>query len=276
MTFNEANTVEQMILDAATSLPGPPSKSLQEIPGQTLPSPDEILKGSVATSSKWTYVAHGDIPRKLSDVLVESWLRESLISLNPEIAEKPDRADEVIYALRAILLAVGSDGLVRANENFSVWLRGEKTMPFGKDGEHVAVRLIDFTNPGKNRLTVTNQWTYQTGKVEKRFDVVFLINGMPLVIAEAKTPTRSAVTWFDAAYQIHDIYEKEVPAMFVPNILSFATEGKFLRYGSIRMPLELWGPWRLESPPSSPTLLPRPGEGCAVVDSVKLGLDEEG
>jgi len=30
--------------------------------------------------------------------------------------------------------------------------------------------------------------------VEKRFDVVFLINGLPLVIGEAKTPTRSAVT----------------------------------------------------------------------------------
>ncbi len=43
---------------------------------------------------------------------------EALIALNPEIAERPDRADEVIYALRAILLSVQGDGLVRANENF--------------------------------------------------------------------------------------------------------------------------------------------------------------
>jgi type I restriction enzyme R subunit len=74
--------------------------------------------------------------------------------------------------------------------------------------------------------------------------VVFLVNGLPLVIGEAKTPTRSAVTWFDGAYQINEIYEKEVPAMFVPNVFSFATEGRCLRYGSIRMPLDLWGPWR--------------------------------
>ena len=101
-----------------------------------------------------------------------------------------------------------------------------------------------LSDPDKNRLTVTNQWTYQSGTVEKRFDVVFLVNGLPLVIGEAKTPTRSAVTWFDGAYQINEIYEKEMPAMFVPNVFSFATEGSCLRYGSIRMPIDLWGPWR--------------------------------
>lgn len=29
--------------------------------------------------------------------MVEPWLREALIKLNPEIATHPDRADEVIY-----------------------------------------------------------------------------------------------------------------------------------------------------------------------------------
>ena len=123
------------------------------------------------------------------------------------------------------------------------WLRGEKTMPFGPNGEHVPVRLVDAT-PAGNQLVVTNQWIYQAGAVEKRFDVVFVVNGLPLVIGEAKTPTRSAVTWFDGAFQVHEIYERQVPAMFVPNVFSFATEGKLFRYGSIRMPIDIWGPWR--------------------------------
>ena len=101
--------------------------------------------------------------------------------------------------------------------------------------------------PTNNRLTVANQWTYQTGSVVKRFDVVFLVNGLPLVIGEAKTPTRSAVTWFDGAFQVNEIYEKQVPAMFVPNVFSFATEGRAYRYGSIRMPIDMWGPWRDEN-----------------------------
>jgi type I restriction enzyme R subunit len=34
--------------------------------------------------------------------------------------------------------------------------------------------------------------------------------------------------------------------MFVPNIFSFASDGRAYRYGSIRMPLTIWGPWRVE------------------------------
>ena len=243
MSFTESNTVEQMILDAATSLgSGVGASVLREDP----PAGWGGSLGEEFKPAKWTFVEPLKVPRQPGEVMVEPWVREALIGLNPEIAEQPDRADEVIYALRAILLSVQGDGLVRANENFMAWLRGEKTMPFGPNGEHVAVRLVDFTQPGNNRLTVTNQWTYQTGSVVKRFDVVFLVNGLPVVIGEAKTPTRSAVTWFDGAYQVNEIYEKEIPAMFVPNVFSFATEGRVLRYGSIRMPIDIWGPWRDE------------------------------
>ncbi|MBI0584654.1 MAG: type I restriction endonuclease subunit R [Methanomassiliicoccus sp.] len=217
MTFTESNTVEQMILDAVTELGG---------------------------ADSWTFISAAETPRNLDGVMVEKWLREALIRLNPEIAAQLDRADEVIYNLRAILLSVNADGLVRANENFTAWLRGEKTMPFGPNGEHVPVRLIDTINPANNHLVVTNQWTFKAGELEKRFDVVFVVNGLPLILGEAKTPTRSAVTWFDGAYQINQIYERDVPAMFVPNVFSFATEGRFYRYGSIRMPIDMWGPWR--------------------------------
>src|SRR5438067_12235757 len=117
-------------------------------------------------------------------------------------------------------------------------------MPFGHNGEHVSVRLVDTIQPTNNRLTVVNQWTYQAGAVVKRFDVVFLVNGLPVVIGEAKTPTRSAVTWFDGAFQVNEIYERQVPAMFVPNVFSFASEGRMFRYGSVRMPIDMWGPWR--------------------------------
>jgi len=153
MTFTESNTVEQMILDAAASLGQVSSTKI----GEKAPKDWHGDTGGTAGSPKWDFVAPLKIPRQPSDVLVETWIRQALINLNPEIAAQPDRADEVIYALRAILLAVGADGLVRANENFTQWLRGEKTMPFGPNGEHVAIRLLDFSDLSKNRLSVTNQ-----------------------------------------------------------------------------------------------------------------------
>jgi type I restriction enzyme R subunit len=241
MSFTESNTVEQMILDAIAPRNTAEPFVLREGPpgwGQSL--------GGELRPPRWEYVPAADVPRQPADVMVEPWVRVALMRLNPEIAGQPDRADEVIYNLRAILLSVQADGLVRANENFMAWLRGEKTMPFGPNGEHVPVRLMDVANPANNQLVVTNQWIYQAGSVEKRFDVVFVVNGLPVVIGEAKTPTRSAVTWFDGAFQINEIYEKQIPAMFVPNAFSFATEGRLFRYGSIRMPIEMWGPWRDE------------------------------
>ena len=50
--FNEDNTVEQMLIEAATQ-------------------------------SSWQYVKSQDIPRSSDSVLVESWLLEALIRLNP-------------------------------------------------------------------------------------------------------------------------------------------------------------------------------------------------
>jgi len=191
----------------------------------------------------WTYSHGRELQRVTADVLLEPNVREALIALNPEIAAQPERADEVIYKLRAVILGVAGAGLVGSNEEFMRWVRGEQSMPFGPGGEHVTVRLVDFDHPENNSFVVANQVTCTVGP-EKRFDIVGFVNGIPMVVGEAKTPVRPAVTWVDGAAQVRDDYEMNVPGFFVPNVFSFATEGKEYRYGSIRMPLDKWAPWR--------------------------------
>ena len=73
--FNEDNTIEQMIISS--------------------------LK-----NNGWKYIPAEELPRMHSDVLVEPMVKEALIRLNPEIAEDPSRADEVIYKLRTVILSV--------------------------------------------------------------------------------------------------------------------------------------------------------------------------
>ena len=228
--FNEENTVEQLVLD---TLCGDVTSNMV---AEEFASYGGEIKG-------WRFVAAEELPRQHSDVLVESMVRDALIRLNPEIKAQPDRADEVLYRLRTIPLSVQSEGLVRANELFAEWLRGEKSMPFGERGEHTPVRLIDFENLSNNDYVVTNQWVYPVKEGGRRFDIIMLVNGIPLVVGEAKTPVRPAVTWVDGASDIHNGYEQSVQQMFVPNVLSFATEGKCYRYGSVRMPIDIWGPW---------------------------------
>ncbi len=195
----------------------------------------------ILTENGWNYVPSSYFHRKSSEIFVEGLLRESLIRLNPSIKEEPDRADEVIYKLRAIILSVREDGLVKANEEFTAWLKGEKSMPFGKNNEHVTIKLIDFENIQNNDFTVTKEYNV---KLQKRSDIVLLVNGIPLVVGECKTPVRPAISWFDGALQISEDYEVNVPSLFVPNVFSFATEGKEFKYASIKAPMEKWSPWK--------------------------------
>jgi type I restriction enzyme R subunit len=232
--FTEASTVENLIRDLLCG----------GVTHHTAVGAGLARRGSKLSGLGWHYLAPTNIPRQPHEVFVEDWIRDALIRLNPEVAAVPDRADEVLYKLRAIVLAVRSDGLLKANEELTAWLRGDRSMPFGPNHEHVTIRLIDFDNPENNEYVVTSQFTFRAGPAERRADLLLLVNGLPLVLIEAKTPVRHAVSWLDGALQVHDDYEKNVPELFVANVLSVATEGKELMYGSVRMPVNLWGPWR--------------------------------
>lgn len=212
--FNEDNTIEQMIL-------------------------------STLQGNGWKYIPSEELPRMHSDVLVEPMVKEALIRLNPEIAEDPSRADEVIYKLRTVILSVQPHNLVTQNEVFKKLIFEENSYPFGKDGRMVPIRFFGTMRKedlALNEYVVTNQWVYPQAEGGKRLDIVLLINGFPIAVGELKTPVRSAITWLDAAGDI-SAYEKSIPAMFVTNVFNFATEGKCYRYGSINMPINMWGPW---------------------------------
>ena len=214
--FNEENTIEQMLINAAAQ------------------------RG-------WIYVEPKFVPRLPDEVLVVEWLLEALLRLNPIT---PEQAEQVIYKLRAAITSGSqSDGMVEANDQFRKLLFEENSYPFGENGDNINIR---FFSDGKdkdgkeyrNRCIVTNQWEYPRLSKEggKRLDLVFVINGIPMVIGEAKTPVRPQVTWADGANDIMH-YQKSIPEMFVPNILSFASEGKELQYAGIGCPIDKWGPW---------------------------------
>jgi type I restriction enzyme R subunit len=231
MPFNELNSVEHYII--------------HQLSGVNLNAAG-VQEGKTGYGAAWEYKSANEIQRSVNEVLVESELKAALIRLNPEITQNPALADEVIYKLRAVFLSVNQVGLVKTNEEFFKWLTGEKTMPFGENNRHVPVRLVDFDTTANNRYVVTNQYRIHHRET-KIPDIVLLINGIPVVVGEAKTPIRPSVSWLDGAHEIHDVYENSVPQLFVSNILSFATEGKELFYGAIRSPLEYWAPWRLEN-----------------------------
>lgn len=189
----------------------------------------------------WEYVEAENVPRYKDSVLVEQWLMGALLRLNPITEEQ---AEQVIFKLRATIMSCHDiDSLVEANSHFRNLIYEENTYPFGKDGDFIPIRFFS-DNDDENHCVVTNQWEFPRASVDggKRLDLVFLINGIPLVVGEVKSATRQQVTWADGAVDLLN-YQKSITEMFVPNILTFASEGKELMYGSIRCPIDKWGPW---------------------------------
>ncbi|AFV84413.1 type I restriction endonuclease subunit R [Alteromonas mediterranea] len=201
------------------------------------------LKG--LSGVKWTYCHGESLPKKAQDIFVDEWLKDALCSLNPDIAKQPDYADEVIHKLRGLMLEARNTGLAKANENFQEWLMAEKSLPFGENGDHITINLIDIDNIKNNHFVVSQQVHY-IAATEVYFDIVLYVNGIPLVVGEVKTATRPSVTWQDGAADFmggKKHYWKNVEPFFVPNLLCFASEGKTFAYGAINARVKDWGPW---------------------------------
>ena len=82
--FNESNTVEAYLYDLLSGPAKPVAVNIVQEP--------ESHYGHAHKGLGWRRIASADFPRQTQEVLVEKWVREALIRLNPEIAADPDKA----------------------------------------------------------------------------------------------------------------------------------------------------------------------------------------
>lgn len=206
----------------------------------------------------WEFVEPESLERDHTEILIESEVIAALQRLNPTIAAHRELVEEVLPKLRAVLLAIQDDGLIAANERMMRWLRGHETVHFVGEPSPTEIRLIDFDDPRNNRLVVSKEVIFKAGgEKPRRYDIVLYVNGFPVVVGETKTPVKDKKSWLNAALDITETYEPKNPAMFVPNVLSFATEGKDFRYGPIGTPAVDWLPWASTADELMPVSLKR-------------------
>jgi len=221
----------------------------------------------------WKLAIDESLGRSFETVLIQEDLIKALTTLNPEIDEVPSRADEVVSKLRAVLLGVRNDGLVIANEEFMAWLCGRRTIKYIGTDRDVQVRLIDFDNVKNNILRVTTEATFHIGREHRRYDIVLWLNGFPVVVGEMKTPKDANISWLNGATDIHNAYEKKTPEFFVPNVLSFASEGREFRYGAVGQPPELWLNWSSTADAILPPGLPNVMRSAELLLAPQMVLD---
>ncbi|EGG41360.1 HsdR family type I site-specific deoxyribonuclease [Candidatus Nitrosarchaeum limnium SFB1] len=194
----------------------------------------------------WTKISVSSLERTENQIMLEKTFSEVIPKLNPEIDWDQSKIDEILYKLLSVIQSVHDVGLIKANEEFAKWIKGDQSMPYGKNGQHKAINLIDFGEDflKNNKFEFVKEFTVKSLDTG-RPDIVLFVNGLPLVVIETKTPVRPSISWLDGASDVYDLYEKIIPELFVPNVFSSATEGKELWYGSVGSPPEeLWEPWK--------------------------------
>ena len=89
--------------------------------------------------------------------------------------------------------------------------------------------LIDYDDPSRNVYEVTEEWAFHNGHYGTREDVVFLINGIPVLVIECKNANKDEAIPLGVD-QIRR-YHRETPELFVPQQLFTATDAIGFSYG---------------------------------------------
>ncbi len=185
-----------------------------------------------AMTPKYRYIhpsQHESLRPRENEVLFKPLLIDALVQIN----DIPEGAAQAIYQDLASI----SD-----NQRWIEVLRGSYSRKLPGEETHRTIRVIDFDDLTNNDFACTNQLRVQ-GEVVRKPDVVIYVNGIPLVVIEAKSPLNPSQNTFDAIDQIR-MYEGDIPRLFHSNLFNIATNDLTFRFGATGAPREFWGRWR--------------------------------
>jgi type I restriction enzyme R subunit len=133
-------------------------------------------------------------------------------------------------------LAILSD-----NEDWQRKLRGGYSRRLTGENRDRPIALIDFKTPGNNTFHVVRQLRVAAQR-PRIPDIVLYVNGIPLVVIEAKSPLKGTATGDEAFEQIKQ-YERDIPRLFYPNAFNILTDGMKTEYGATGSPSQFYAPW---------------------------------
>lgn len=210
----------------------------------------------------WDTIDQGtDIPRdpaesrrtSFLEVILEGDFRRCIQRINSAEGDlDDDQIDEVILTITTEL--TGSS-LIDANMRMQQLFR--QGIPVTVPGEaNRTVQLIDFEDVGANEFLAINQFRIDTPGGARNFiipDVVCFVNGLPLVVVEAKRATGNDADPMEEAFDQLQRYSDQRgfgiregdPRLFHPNLLCIRTCGEACDFGSITATERFYYPWRL-------------------------------
>ena len=238
----------------------------------------------------WTYVPRETLAAERGDereVLLKGRLRRALLRLNAWMTES--QADWVV----ADLERSDFSGMARNQRVHEHLIYG---MPLGVDtpsGRQSRIaRFFDFDHPedGLNEFVVTTQFRVRRGNERRnqeddqrvvKPDLVLFVNGVPLVVMEAKSPSLLDVWRTQAVRQLRRYQEAGpewhgtgAPELFHTNLLCVAHCGAAAAYATLGAPENAYVEWKSVLPNTDAEVRQRFGvepEGPGTVDPGAAG-----
>ena len=193
---------------------------------------------------------------KLDEVVLRSILRTELGKRRFTFAgqEHPLSAKAIDNLIAEVCSPALNEGLLTANEKIynhllygisvSEFIEGKKANP--------TVALIDWHNPANNSFTFTEEFSVtRAGGIEsRRPDIVCFVNGIPLVVIEAKRPdghsNKGPTVDEGISQSLRNQRNDEIPLLFAYSQLLLSINGNQGRYGTCGTAKKFWSAWREE------------------------------
>ena len=212
----------------------------------------------------WTYVPRDALAAERGDereVLLKGRLRRALLRLNEWMTE--GQAERVVFELEH----VDATGMTRNQAVHEYLTYGMPLTVNGPRGRASRiVRFFDFDHPegGLNEFVVTTQFRVRRGNErggtenDERMvipDLVLFVNGIPLVVMEAKSPSLMDVWKSQAVRQLRRYQEAGpewhgagAPELFHYNLLCVAHCGAAAAYAALGAPENAYVEWKSTLP----------------------------
>jgi len=155
----------------------------------------------------WTYLSPEEalrLRRGESGIVLHEILVRQLQQLNPGVVDTL-KAEEVAGRLTRVMPSI--EGNLQAWE----WLKGLKTVFVEAERRERNVRLIDPDNTEANTFHVTDELEFTNGVKTIRPDVVFFVNGIPVIVVETKAADH--IEGIAEAYDQIRRYHREGPEL---------------------------------------------------------------
>jgi type I restriction enzyme R subunit len=211
----------------------------------------------------------------LKETVLTKRLGAALLKLNPWLSE--DNTHKAIRKITTVPSTNLLDASQKIHTDLTYGISLEQDRGQGKKGQ--TVHFFDFEAFKKNEWLVTRQYRVQGAKKQIVPDIVLLVNGIPLVVIECKSPTLGDKWRPEAIDQLHRYQELSenyrdlgMPRLFETVQVLVATCGQGSCYGTVTTPQRYFAEWKTTYPRSQGDLEKQLGRAATPQDILLAGL----